>query len=417
MQMYRLFYYASRKAPIAITLSRRFKFAEQPYPVEERFLITEGQMESVETFAQAGKSIERMEQEAKKICNFLSRAYGFRVLELVADFVRDKHDVFWLTNVRSFVLEESNYNVKRLEYEKVIENQAVVLEQLREQANDSSNASQSPQRIATCRLCGFRFNRARKGRRVTAHTLLELREHLRRRGITLSINFKVKAEEFLSHSVTVCELCYSVAIAEHHLMNIEREFARAQAIPVKIQNVPIDIARNKDAPSTVVQPVLPTLVLQQWRVLFYFSYLINSKTSRQSIDETLKLPPREYYLQFRFFEHITKFPLDVAPGSPRRRLLHLPLDFIRVHYFFSVSKDINATLKDLIVDLRITEGESWDRVLFSGKSLSLHDFISDYCSLESILLPKCVSLFSPDVSRYVTLQVCLRFIFEPSRRS
>ena len=105
---------------------------------EEKYLINDGQLELVDTFSQSGKSIERMQIEAKKICNLLSRAYGFRIEELVADFVRDKHDTFWLINVKSFVLEESNYRVKMMEHEHVIENQAVLLGMLRGQANDSS---------------------------------------------------------------------------------------------------------------------------------------------------------------------------------------------------------------------------------------------------------------------------------------
>ncbi len=108
---------------------------------------------------------------------------------------------------------------------------------------------------------------------MTAHTLLELREHLRRRGIDLSINFKVRAEEFLSHTVTVCEICYAVAIAEHHLMAIERQFARVQHIPVREENVKIDLERHPEGALT--QPVLPAPLLCQWRVLFYFQRLHN----------------------------------------------------------------------------------------------------------------------------------------------
>ena len=134
-------------------------------------------------------------------------------------------------------------------------------------------------KIATCKLCGFRFNRSTNGRSVTAHTLLELREHLLRRGIDLTINFKVKAEEFLSHTVTVCEICYSVTIAEHHLMNIEKQFAIAQSIPIKIQNVSIDVG-NKNLPNSgqeVSRPVLLSNNLYQWRILFYFNYIVGNR--------------------------------------------------------------------------------------------------------------------------------------------
>ena len=129
--------------------------------------------------------------------------------------------------------------------------------------------------IATCNLCGLRFNRATNGRSVTAHTLLELREHLKRRGINLTINFKVKAEEFLSHTVTVCEMCYAVAIAEQQLMIVEREFAKVQNIPMKIHNVTIDVASKKSGVRELTQPVLLNNMLYQWRVLFYFNFLFS----------------------------------------------------------------------------------------------------------------------------------------------
>lgn len=102
-------------------------------------MINEGEMKYVEQFTQAGKSIELMQIEAKKICTFLSCTYGFRVQELVADFVKDSNDIFWLINVKSFLLEESNYLLKFKEHEHLIKNQAAMLESLRVQASDSSN--------------------------------------------------------------------------------------------------------------------------------------------------------------------------------------------------------------------------------------------------------------------------------------
>lgn len=107
----------------------------------------------------------------------------------------------------------------------------------------------------------------------------------------------------------------------------------------------------------------------------------------------------EYYLQFKLFEHITKFKFVINEGiNPR-------INTLRVHYFFSPNKHINDTLKDMLVDVRITDGDSWDKPIFSGKSMSLHDFTSDYCSFETILLPKIISLFSNDVKQHIPLQV------------
>eukprot|EP00826_Nyctotherus_ovalis_P064406 TRINITY_DN9447_c0_g2_i4.p5 TRINITY_DN9447_c0_g2~~TRINITY_DN9447_c0_g2_i4.p5 ORF type:complete len:145 (+),score=46.29 TRINITY_DN9447_c0_g2_i4:405-839(+) len=139
MQMYRVFYHSSRKATVATTFVRKAKFGEPACIPEDKFLIPSNQPELLDVFMQAGKSIERMEQELRKLCTFLFQAYGLRIEELAADFVKDKRDRYCLVNVRFFKLEERNYNVKKLEHAKLIENQATALEYLREHANDSSN--------------------------------------------------------------------------------------------------------------------------------------------------------------------------------------------------------------------------------------------------------------------------------------
>lgn len=148
MQLYRLFYYSSRKAPVATALAKRTKFGDTRCSVEERFVVAD---EELDAFVQAGKSIERMCEQAKKLCNLLARVYGFRVNELVVDFVRDKRDVYWLTNIRYFSLEPSNYTLKKLEHQKLIQSQATALEQLRQQASDSSNSSRANSPVQTLR--------------------------------------------------------------------------------------------------------------------------------------------------------------------------------------------------------------------------------------------------------------------------
>jgi len=143
MQMYRLFYYSSRKAPVATIFVKKIKFNDPNYVPKDKFLITSNQIEShkelIDVFTQAGKSIKRMEEELKKLRAFMFQAFGFRVEELAADFVKDKNDRYCLINVKYFTLESRNYNVKKLEHAKLIENQAVALGYLRERANDSSS--------------------------------------------------------------------------------------------------------------------------------------------------------------------------------------------------------------------------------------------------------------------------------------
>lgn len=106
--------------------------------VEERYLLSDRQQGSATQYVLTGKTIEKVQAEAKKICAFLSLAYGFRVTELIADFVKARTDCYYLVNLKSFTLEETNYRQKVKEQLKTVESQAVVLRELRECASDSS---------------------------------------------------------------------------------------------------------------------------------------------------------------------------------------------------------------------------------------------------------------------------------------
>lgn len=119
--------------------------------------------------------------------------------------------------------------------------------------------------IAICKLCGFRFNRTTEGRSITAHALLSLREHLKCRGIDISVNLKVQAEEFLSHTVIVCEVCYDLAVAEHHLIEVERELALALNIPIKPNE---SFVTNKAGFKNNTNSSI-----FMWRIMFYFDYI------------------------------------------------------------------------------------------------------------------------------------------------
>ena len=121
-----------------MALVNKVKYADVRLVLGHRYQVHEEIPGSVETYTLAGKAIERILAEARQVCNLLALAYGYRLIELVADYVKDKEGRYWLNNVRSFVLEEHNYELKVREHEHLIENQSVILNLLREEANDSS---------------------------------------------------------------------------------------------------------------------------------------------------------------------------------------------------------------------------------------------------------------------------------------
>jgi len=237
-----------------------------------------------------------------------------------------------------------------------------------------------------------------EGRRVTAHTLFCLREHLKRRGIEVNINFKVRAEEFLSHTVTLCEICYNLTVAEHHLMEIEKQFAKALGIPVKVvERIELDVGNKV---KVITKQVLFSSLLYMWRVMFYFKFINTGTVWYLSIDNW-DVKGSECYLQFKLFESITRYPLVI--GKTWQQMVNK----IRVHYFFSESNNINEMLRGTEMELRITKGTSWDKVILEGKSLMLANLSPNYLLSEGIIQPKTNYLFNHNKSQYIVLKVII----------
>jgi len=225
------------------------------------------------------------------------------------------------------------------------------------------------------------------------------------RGVHISINFKVRAEEFLSHTVTVCRVCYDVAIAEHQLMELEKQFARQLSIPVQDKALELDIGGKKNV--NLTHPVLSNPILTMWRVMFYFDYLtlngIFPIISLKKENISMFNKNKEYYLQFRFLTHITKFPINICPEPNTNRSI---LNKLRIHYFLSDSQNIDETLQNIIAEIRITEGPVWENIVFCGKSLILTDFFPDYMRTEASILPKISYLFDPaKINKNIQIQV------------
>ncbi len=118
---------------------------------------------------------------------------------------------------------------------------------------------------------------------------------------------------------------------------------------------------------------------------------------------------KRYWLQFQFFEHVTRFPLESTLSA---ETTDLTINRLRVHYFFSVGYDLYLMLKHTFINIRITDGDSWDHPVLTGKSLCLQDFLSNPDRVKTIVTEKCVYLFSEDFTQQATLHVH-RMIAQP----
>ncbi len=122
---------------------------------------------------------------------------------------------------------------------------------------------------------------------------------------------------------------------------------------------------------------------------------------RQIDNSLITGPDKKYFLQSKFLKHTTAYPLSADWKDGKCKL-----NSIRVHYFFSATRNIDDMLKTALVDLRLTEGSDSDSpTIFQGNALLLQDFFPSYIACPNMVAPKLSYLFAPKADSHVTIQI------------
>ena len=225
-----------------------------------------------------------------------------------------------------------------------------------------------------------------------------------------------------------------IVIAEHELMKTELQFATFQGIPVHEAN---DYKKNIKIQNktNMVRPEDIKGKLKQWRILFYLDALreIDLKKLLKHTEEEEPL-----FIQIKLFDYITKFKLffpksiyksnksnksitkcgsekisvklltsrtkqistlqskfgsllnkssedsgsyesdeEKISMANRNKSLNLKLNKLRVHYFFTEFYEISKFLKNTKIEIRITSGEDWNKVMAVGAIAPFYDMNPD----------------------------------------
>lgn len=72
-----------------------------------------------------------------------------------------------------------------------------------------------------CKLCGMMYSKYEMEKLVTNKLIWELTSHFQRRGVSFTSLPHLKQQGFSY----VCDICYEVIVAEHKLINVEKEFS------------------------------------------------------------------------------------------------------------------------------------------------------------------------------------------------
>jgi hypothetical protein len=103
--------------------------------------------------------------------------------------------------------------------------------------------------------------------------------------------------------VRVCDLCYSLAVSEHELIDVEQKFAKAQSIPIEdaLSRVPTD-EKPKHRPGMLAP------VLNQWRLLIFLHSVNNLELDSAYFD------PKNIELHYKLYNQKSNFKMQHIPS-------------------------------------------------------------------------------------------------------
>ncbi|CAI2379679.1 unnamed protein product [Moneuplotes crassus] len=323
-----------------------------------------------------GPKQREYERIAEIIIQMVMKVYKIRITKLVLDFIQDQERVHYLVAIPSFEVDKyirflhpdtSLFTKPKLTSKQIFEDKSA---------------------LVYCKLCKVAFMKNEVSKIVTMKMISELRGHYNKRGIFKFDHFtKFKDTK---RTCKVCELCYMIVIAEHELMKIEHQFAIYQGIPVHEENNPKHSKAHHR--TNMVRPEDIQGKLKQWRILFYLDSLrdvnIPKLMKHKQDDDSL-------YIQIKLFDYFTKFKMNVKnplqdleqdnsssvseenSDIVNKKGFNLRLNKLRVHYFFTEFYQINKLLEETKLEIRITSGEDWSKVLAVGAIAPFYDMNPD----------------------------------------
>ena len=100
------FFLTSQKASYAYHILNNLDFNDHDTELQKRYNISLLNPLSFRINKLTGGSVTVMEVETLKIKRFMKDMYGYRVNQLVIDFVKDREGKYWIRGVQAFTLEE-----------------------------------------------------------------------------------------------------------------------------------------------------------------------------------------------------------------------------------------------------------------------------------------------------------------------
>lgn len=307
---------------------------------------------------------------------FLERTNKVFLTELVVDFIIEKQNRPVLINIKGLkMIQPFPCSVKNME---------------------SLSCS------VFCKLCGNSFKQAEARKLLTYKLLWEFEQHLIKRGVKIKT---IESPQNTTKPCRVCDLCYTVVVSEHKLIEYEQKFALFQNI--KLSDLYIKIKSNKRPKN---RPHFVPGTLQQWRLLLLIKQLRFEQTNSKVL-ELLSLNSDMVYLQMKVNQRKYSYKVKLEARNKEGECLFFVLKVLQVLYLFSESNEsLQSTTKELDIKFGISLSNTWgSNCLMQGSSGLLKNFNSNIH--EGQKNENVVYLFT-ETGEYATLKLTSGLMFD-----
>jgi len=311
---------------------------------------TDVREEEVEITMLSGPAVAQLKTEGDNVVASLERGLGLRICLIVLDLIRDAEGTLWIISCKGMLFDESS-------------------------AAPAAEAREEQQCAMHCSLCLLPHQRFEMTHSLPFRLLMLYKRHVALAGRTLLdlSHIRVNSMDFLSHSVSVCPLCFMLVTTEYELILAEEQLAVMLHIPPDSHSLTEE--------RQVQQPNFMPAVLQRWRVLLYFEGL--------DWEECAGRPCIHYSL----FGRTHSYQLEPKRLSNSQYALRCA----RMHYFFTPP---GAALKPLchsiLLPIRLTKSSTAESLLGQGEIRPFQSFTFQQSEHEALCQCLDVLLFHKD---------------------
>lgn len=259
----------------------------------------------------------------ESVVNFLQRVGGVCITEIVADFITDSNGQPMLFNVKALnTLPKATKLTRNL---------------------DELSCS------VFCTLCGNTFRRDDARKLLTYKLLWEFERHLVKRGVKLT---GVERAHNSTRPCKVCDLCYTVVVAEHKLIEYEQQFALAQNVRIKDLFVKV---KSECKPKN--RPHFVPAILRQWRLMLLVKELrLENSPETNSANFNIDSVPIHFQIKFGSAKFTFKAKLEQKKKEGESTVYQIKV--LKVFYFFSIpNESIDAFLNETEIHFRLSDSD------------------------------------------------------------